>query len=187
MLGYAESSLSGQRVPVRRRDADAHRAAADFDLIALRFGRPPIFQQRLWRRCTIGDRHRLRVGFFFIDGRCTVSERSGRRTNMPIWRLDPIHPDDHHWRASTYTRPLSVRAADEIKARSWLGPGGPVPQRPGATRQRPGQVPRGRAPRQAGAGDPGEILGPRPSGPSHERAWRATPACYWEPVDPPKQ
>ena len=36
---------------------------------------------------------------------------------MPIWRLDPIHPDDHHWRASTYTGPLSVRAADEIKAR----------------------------------------------------------------------
>ncbi len=36
---------------------------------------------------------------------------------MPIWRLDPIHPDDHHWRASTYTGPLSVRAADETKAR----------------------------------------------------------------------
>ncbi len=36
---------------------------------------------------------------------------------MPIWRLDPIHPDDHHWRASTYTGPWSVRAADETKAR----------------------------------------------------------------------
>ncbi len=36
---------------------------------------------------------------------------------MPIWRLDPIHPDDHHWRASTYIGPLSVRAADGIKAR----------------------------------------------------------------------
>ncbi len=40
MLGYAESS---QRVPVRRRDADAHRAATDFDLIALRFGVLPFF------------------------------------------------------------------------------------------------------------------------------------------------
>ncbi len=36
---------------------------------------------------------------------------------MPIWRLDPIHSDDHHWRASTYIGPLSVRAADGIKAR----------------------------------------------------------------------
>ncbi len=56
-------------------------------------------------------------GFFFIGGQCTLGERSGTRTKMPIWRLDPIHPDDHHWRASTYTGPLSVRAADEIKAR----------------------------------------------------------------------
>jgi hypothetical protein len=62
------------------------------------------------------DVHSLR-GFFIIDERCTVNERSGTRTNMPIWRLDPIHPDDRHWRASTYTGPLSVRAADEIKAR----------------------------------------------------------------------
>ncbi len=37
---------------------------------------------------------------------------------MPIRRLDPIHPDDHYWRASTYARPLSVPAADEIKARA---------------------------------------------------------------------
>ena len=36
---------------------------------------------------------------------------------MPIWRLEPINPDDHHWRASTYTGPLSVRAAEEDKAR----------------------------------------------------------------------
>ena len=36
---------------------------------------------------------------------------------MPIWRLEPINPDDHHWRASTYTGPLPVRAAEEDKAR----------------------------------------------------------------------
>ncbi|MAF94578.1 MAG: hypothetical protein CMM60_02315 [Rhodospirillaceae bacterium] len=36
---------------------------------------------------------------------------------MPIWRLEPINPDDHHWRASTYAGPLTVRAADEDKAR----------------------------------------------------------------------
>ncbi len=36
---------------------------------------------------------------------------------MPIWRLEPINPDDHHWRASTYTGPVFVRAADEDKAR----------------------------------------------------------------------
>ena len=36
---------------------------------------------------------------------------------MPIWRLEPINPDDHHWRASTYSGPLSVRAAEEDKAR----------------------------------------------------------------------
>ena len=37
---------------------------------------------------------------------------------MPIWRLEPINPGDHHWRASTYVGPLSVRAADEDKARA---------------------------------------------------------------------
>ncbi len=36
---------------------------------------------------------------------------------MPIWRPDHIRPGDHHGRASTYTGPLSVRAAGEIKAR----------------------------------------------------------------------
>ncbi len=36
---------------------------------------------------------------------------------MPIWRLEPINPDDHHWQASTYAGPLTVRAADEDKAR----------------------------------------------------------------------
>ncbi len=30
-------------------------------------------------------------------------------------------------------------------------------------------------------------LGPDHPGPSHERAWRTTPACYWEPIDSPKQ
>ena len=37
---------------------------------------------------------------------------------MPIWRLEPINPGDHHWRASTYAGPLSVRAADEDEARA---------------------------------------------------------------------
>ncbi len=37
---------------------------------------------------------------------------------MPIWRLEPINPDDYHWQASTYAGPLSVRAADEDKARA---------------------------------------------------------------------
>ncbi len=36
---------------------------------------------------------------------------------MPIWRLEPINPDDDHWQASTYAGPLSVRAADDDKAR----------------------------------------------------------------------
>ena len=36
---------------------------------------------------------------------------------MPIWRFEPINPDDHHWQASAYTGPLTVRAADEDKAR----------------------------------------------------------------------
>ena len=37
---------------------------------------------------------------------------------MPVWRLEPINPDDHHWRARTYVGPLSVRAVDEDKARA---------------------------------------------------------------------
>ncbi len=36
---------------------------------------------------------------------------------MPIWRLEPINPDDRRWQASTYAGPLTVRAADEDKAR----------------------------------------------------------------------
>ena len=36
---------------------------------------------------------------------------------MMIWTLEPINPDDHHWQASTYAGPLTVRAADEDKAR----------------------------------------------------------------------
>ena len=59
---------------------------------------------------------------------------------MPIWRLDPINPDDHHWQASTYAGPLTVRAADEDKARALAGsqfsiaaekpPGAEVPRTP---------------------------------------------------------
>ncbi len=36
---------------------------------------------------------------------------------MPIWKLEPINPDDDHWGASTYNGPLFVRAADEDIAR----------------------------------------------------------------------
>ncbi len=41
----------------------------------------------------------------------------GMSTGMPIWVLEPINPDDHHWQASTYVGPLSVRAANEDRAR----------------------------------------------------------------------
>ena len=36
---------------------------------------------------------------------------------MPIWKLDPINPDDEHWTASRYVGPLFVRAADDDRAR----------------------------------------------------------------------
>ena len=36
---------------------------------------------------------------------------------MPIWKLDPINPDDEHWTASRYVGPLFVRAADDDGAR----------------------------------------------------------------------
>ena len=55
--------------------------------------------------------------FFRVGERCIINGHSGRRTVMPIWRLEPINPDDHHWQASTYAGPLTVRAADEDKAR----------------------------------------------------------------------
>ncbi len=37
---------------------------------------------------------------------------------MGIWKLEPVNPDDDHWRASTYVGRLIVRAPDEDKARS---------------------------------------------------------------------
>ena len=59
---------------------------------------------------------------------------------MPIWRLEPINPDDRHWQASTYVGPLTVRAADEDKARELAAsqfrigaekrPGAEVPRTP---------------------------------------------------------
>ncbi len=59
---------------------------------------------------------------------------------MPIWRLEPINADDHHWQASTYAGPLTVRAADEDKARELAAsqfrlraekpPGAEVPRTP---------------------------------------------------------
>ncbi len=36
---------------------------------------------------------------------------------MPIWKLEPINPNDDHWGASTYNGPLFARAADEDIAR----------------------------------------------------------------------
>ena len=36
---------------------------------------------------------------------------------MPIWKLDPINPDDDHWKASRYVGPLFVRATDDDGAR----------------------------------------------------------------------
>ena len=37
---------------------------------------------------------------------------------MPIWKLEPVDPDEHHWRASRYKGWVIVRAPDEVKARS---------------------------------------------------------------------
>ncbi len=37
---------------------------------------------------------------------------------MPIWKLEPVNPDEHHWRASTYVGPVIVRAPDEATAGS---------------------------------------------------------------------
>ncbi len=36
---------------------------------------------------------------------------------MGIWKLEPVNPDGHHWRASTYIGSLIVRAPDEATAR----------------------------------------------------------------------
>ena len=36
---------------------------------------------------------------------------------MPIWKLEPIDPDDEHWTASRYVGPLFIRAADDDGAR----------------------------------------------------------------------
>ena len=37
---------------------------------------------------------------------------------MSIWKLEPAELDSHHWAASTYKRPVVIRAADEETARS---------------------------------------------------------------------
>ncbi len=36
---------------------------------------------------------------------------------MPIWKLEPVDPNEDHWRASVYNGPVVVRAADEVRAR----------------------------------------------------------------------
>ncbi len=35
---------------------------------------------------------------------------------MPIWKLEPINPNERHWRASRYVGPVIVRAPDEVRA-----------------------------------------------------------------------
>ena len=37
---------------------------------------------------------------------------------MPIWKLEPVDPNEDHWRASTYIGPVIVRAADDARAGS---------------------------------------------------------------------
>ena len=36
---------------------------------------------------------------------------------MAIWKLEPIDPNDYHWQAGTYFRPVFARAPDEAGAR----------------------------------------------------------------------
>ena len=35
---------------------------------------------------------------------------------MPIWRFEPINPDNHHWQSSASAGPLTLRAANGFKA-----------------------------------------------------------------------
>lgn len=37
---------------------------------------------------------------------------------MAIWKLKPVDPSEHHWRASTYCGPLFAEAPDEAGARN---------------------------------------------------------------------
>ncbi len=36
---------------------------------------------------------------------------------MPIWKLEPVNPEEHHWRASKYNGPVFIRAPDVLMAR----------------------------------------------------------------------
>ncbi len=36
---------------------------------------------------------------------------------MPIWKLEPVTPKDHHWQASKYDEHVFIRAPDELRAR----------------------------------------------------------------------
>ena len=36
---------------------------------------------------------------------------------MPVWTLTPLDTSDHNWRASTWSKPVLVRAPDEQRAR----------------------------------------------------------------------
>ena len=40
---------------------------------------------------------------------------------MPIWKLEPVNPAEHHWRASAYVGPVFIRAQDELAARTLAG------------------------------------------------------------------
>ena len=37
---------------------------------------------------------------------------------MAIWKLEPVDPDEHHWRASTYVGPVFVRAKNRAEAQN---------------------------------------------------------------------
>ena len=36
---------------------------------------------------------------------------------MPIWKLEPVNPEEHHWRASKYDGHVFIRAPGELRAR----------------------------------------------------------------------
>ncbi len=36
---------------------------------------------------------------------------------MPIWKLEPVNPEEHHWRASKYNGHVFIRAPNVLRAR----------------------------------------------------------------------
>ena len=57
--------------------------------------------------------------FFFAAAGCIF--RSSRsqplRRDMPIWKLEPVNPEEHHWRASKYDGHVFIRAPNVLMAR----------------------------------------------------------------------